>query len=133
MTLTLVPSGTHSRTAFSYFEPSQIPPPKIPRPFALDESSTLQPISNVDVLGRDFAESPCIVPLVPGIVDGSCSLAVLFYEIMVHNTRPERVWGSDADLYILKRLYARLKDLEQNLPSRFLVEQNYTPSTCFLR
>ncbi|KAF4511812.1 hypothetical protein G6O67_001020 [Ophiocordyceps sinensis] len=123
-----------SRTAFFYFQPSQIPPPRIPQPFSGgDEASHLRPSGNIDVLGRPFEESPCLVPHVPGINAAACSLSELFYEIMTHNVDENTVWGSDADLRIQKRLYSKLRHMTEAWPRRFYVENNIAPGTCFLR
>lgn len=90
-------------------------------------------LGNVDILGRPFETSPCGIPLVPGILGPACSLAELFYKIMVNNTKPEAVRGSTSEIYIQKRLYSQLRQLEESLPDRFLVKNNFTPSTSFLR
>lgn len=121
------------RVAFFYFEPSQISPPQIPNPFIVEEPVEGTRLENVDILGRPFGTSQCDVPLVPGILGPACALAELFYRIMVHNTKPEGAWGGNGDIYVQKRLYSELRQLEENLPGRFVVENNFTPSTSFLR
>ncbi|KAM4057836.1 C6 transcription factor [Hirsutella rhossiliensis] len=122
-----------SRSSFFYFEPSQIPPPRIPQPFTEGESSQHRPCGNIDVLGRPFEESPCLVPHVPGINAAACSLSELFYEIMTHNVSDDTAWGGETDLRIQKRLYSRLKRMTEAWPRRFYVENNVSPGTCFLR
>ncbi|KJZ68072.1 hypothetical protein HIM_12535 [Hirsutella minnesotensis 3608] len=124
-----------SRVAFLYFQPSSIPVPQVPNPFAVDveKDSWHQTRSNVDVLDRPFEESPCEVPLVPDINAATCSLAVLFYDIMMHNTNEETVWGSKDDLRKQRGLYSKFKKLTASWPKRFHLENNFAPSTCYLR
>ncbi|KJZ70966.1 hypothetical protein HIM_09621 [Hirsutella minnesotensis 3608] len=124
-----------SRSAFLYFQPSQIPIPKIPNPFAADmnEAAWHRPRSNVDVLDRPFEESPCRIPIVPEINAATCSLAELFYEIMLHNTNEETVCGSDDDLRIRKSFYLKLRRMVDTWPKRFYVENNFAPGTHYLR
>ncbi|KJZ69553.1 hypothetical protein HIM_11046 [Hirsutella minnesotensis 3608] len=123
-----------SRVAFLYFNPSQISVPQIPNPFAADpdEASWDQAKGNIDVLDRPFG-APCQIALVPGINAASCSLAVLFYDIMTHNTHKDTVWGSKDDLRKQRYMYAELQRMKSSWPKRFYVENNFAPTTCYLR
>ena len=121
-----------SRISVMYFEVPQIQPPQIPRPAeAIDPP--FPDASNVDIHGHNFDESPCEIALVPGIISPACSAAKLYYETMRHTKNKSTVWGSDSDVLIQKRLYSRLRRIEETLPIRFSLEHNFTPSTCFLR
>lgn len=90
-------------------------------------------IGNTDLFGGPVEQSLGSMPLVPGILGATSSLTALLYDIMVHITSDDRVWGSDSDLYILKRLYSRLVTFEESLPDRFRPESNPVPSTYLLK
>lgn len=88
---------------------------------------------NVDVLGRPFDTSTCEVPLVAGILSYVGEMSELFYDVMRHNTNHEPDLDGEQDFDIRKRLYARLRIVEQGLPQRFSPSHNANPSTIFLR
>ncbi|KAI0145128.1 hypothetical protein GGR57DRAFT_322203 [Xylariaceae sp. FL1272] len=126
-----------TRIAYLYYQPSSVPPPTMPQMFYGNQHAMFDTQGNVDVVGNAFSPSSYQVPLVPGILAAVGNLSVLFYEIMQYLTAHEKCKGSckgsPSDLRVRKGYYVRLRQFRAQLPRRFLVEENFTPSTCFLR
>lgn len=88
---------------------------------------------NVDVLGQPLDDSSTKIPMVPGTLTINCDLAQMWNEVMQHTTAPHTVIGSDYDIRLRKVFYTKLMRFREDLPSRFRVENNFTPATCFIR
>lgn len=61
------------------------------------------------------------------------TLSELFYEVMIYNSSEEADSRGEKDTNIRKRLYARLRHVEEGLPQRFLPSHNPAPSAIYLR
>ncbi|TDZ32711.1 Nitrogen assimilation transcription factor nit-4 [Colletotrichum trifolii] len=122
-----------SRISYFYNQTANIPPPSIPRLFDNKGEDALGTRGNLDVLGRPFLAATTQIPLVPGIATINCDLACLQYDMMQHLTSGHVVKGSAEDCRRRQSFYARLMRFRENIPRRFRVEYNFTPSTCFLR
>ncbi|ROT35895.1 hypothetical protein SODALDRAFT_53529 [Sodiomyces alkalinus F11] len=123
-----------SRVAFYYYQPSILPLPRVPKLFDYGGAAAADNgMANVDVLGQPLEESSDKIPLVPGTLTLSCELSQLWNELMQHLTAPQTVRGSDYDVRLRKVFYTRLRRFREDLSGRFRVENNFTPSTCFIR
>ncbi|KAI8167287.1 Nitrogen assimilation transcription factor nit-4 [Colletotrichum sp. SAR 10_65] len=122
-----------SRISYFYHQVSYIPPPSIPKLFDNNGADALENRGNLDVLGRPYLGSTTQIPLVPGIATINSNLACLQYEIMQYITSGDNIKGSAEDLKRRKSLYCKLQQFRADLPKRFRMEFNFTPSTAFLR
>ncbi|KAF0329559.1 C6 transcription factor [Colletotrichum asianum] len=122
-----------SRISYFYHQVSYIPPPPIPKLFDNNGSDALENRGNLDVLGRPYLGSTTQIPLVPGIATINSNIACLQYEIMQYITSGDNIKGSAEDLKRRKSLYCKLQQFKADLPKRFRIEFNFTPSTAFLR
>ncbi|KAF3804328.1 hypothetical protein GCG54_00000680 [Colletotrichum gloeosporioides] len=122
-----------SRISYFYHQVSYIPPPPIPKLFDNNGADALENRGNLDVLGRPYLGSTTQIPLVPGIATINSNLACLQYEIMQYVTSGDNIKGSAEDLKRRKSLYCKLQQFRADLPKRFRMEFNFTPSTAFLR
>ncbi|KAI8293824.1 Nitrogen assimilation transcription factor nit-4 [Colletotrichum sp. SAR 10_98] len=122
-----------SRISYFYHQVSYIPPPPIPKLFDNHGADALENRGNLDVLGRPYLGSTTQIPLVPGIATINSNLACLQYEIMQYITSGDNIKGSAEDLKRRKSLYCKLQQFRADLPKRFRMEFNFTPSTAFLR
>ncbi|KAI8184546.1 Nitrogen assimilation transcription factor nit-4 [Colletotrichum sp. SAR 10_75] len=122
-----------SRISYFYHQVSYIPPPAIPKLFDNNGADALENRGNLDVLGRPYLGSTTQIPLVPGIATINSNLACLQYEIMQYITSGDNIKGSTEDLKRRKSLYCKLQQFRADLPKRFRIEFNFTPSTAFLR
>ncbi|KAJ0299259.1 hypothetical protein Brms1b_013167 [Colletotrichum noveboracense] len=122
-----------SRISYFYHQVSYIPPPSIPKLFDNNGADALENRGNLDVLGRPYLRSTTQIPLVPGIATINSHLACLQYEIMQYITSGDNIKGSTEDLKRRKSLYCKLQQFRADLPKRFRMEFNFTPSTAFLR
>ncbi|KAK1853531.1 C6 transcription factor [Colletotrichum chrysophilum] len=122
-----------SRISYFYHQVSYIPPPPIPKLFDNNGSDALENGGNLDVLGGPYLGSTTQIPLVPGIATINSNLACLQYEIMQYITSGDNIKGSAEDLKRRKSLYCKLQQFRADLPKRFRMEFNFTPSTAFLR
>lgn len=124
---------TGSRISYFYHQVSYIPPPTIPKLFDNNGADALENRGNLDVLGRPYLGSTTQIPLVPGIATINSNIACLQYEIMQYITSGDNIKGSAQDLKRRKSLYCKLQQFRADLPKRFRMEFNFTPSTAFLR
>ncbi|KAJ0281155.1 hypothetical protein CBS470a_008456 [Colletotrichum nupharicola] len=122
-----------SRISYFYHQVSYIPPPSIPKLFDNNGADALENRGNLDVLGRPYLRSTTQIPLVPGIATINSHLACLQYEIMQYITSGDNIKGSTEDLKRRKSLYCKLQQFRADLPKRFRMEFNFTPSTAFLK
>ncbi|KAH7122183.1 hypothetical protein B0J13DRAFT_157389 [Dactylonectria estremocensis] len=122
-----------SRIALYYSQPSIMPPPKIPKLLEGYKTMKVERVCNVNVLGQPFKPSNGQIPLVDGTGFLSCVLAELWHELMGHINSEETIRGSNADVRARRMFYSRLRQFREELPPRFLYEENFTPLTCFLR
>ncbi|KAF4837577.1 Nitrogen assimilation transcription factor nit-4 [Colletotrichum siamense] len=122
-----------SRISYFYHQVSYIPPPPIPKLFDNNGADALENRGNLDVLGRPYLGSTTQIPLVPGIATINSNIACLQYEIMQYITSGDNIKGSAEDLKRRKSLYCKLQQFRADLPKRFRMEFNFTPSTAFLR
>ncbi|KAL0779974.1 hypothetical protein CaCOL14_004458 [Colletotrichum acutatum] len=122
-----------SRVSYFYNSTADIPPPSIPRLFDNCGRDALEPLGNVDVLGRPHLESTNLIPIVPGIATVVSDLARLQYDVMSYLTSGSTIKGSIEDVRRKKHWYCRLQEFREALPRRFKMEYNFTPATCFLR
>ncbi|KAK7435675.1 hypothetical protein Landi51_12950 [Colletotrichum acutatum] len=86
-----------SRVSYFYNSTADIPPPSIPRLFDNCGRDALEPLGNVDVLGRPHLESTNLIPIVPGIATVVSDLARLQYDVMSYLTSGSTIKGSIED------------------------------------
>ncbi|WQF79439.1 Putative zn(2)Cys(6) fungal-type DNA-binding domain-containing protein [Colletotrichum destructivum] len=122
-----------SRISYFYNTVADIPPPSIPRLFDNHGRDAIEPRGNIDVLGRPHLASTNQIPIVPGMATVVSNLACLQYDIMQYLTSGSTIKGSIEDVRRKKHWYCRLQEFREALPTRFHVEINFTPATCFLR
>ncbi|OHF01745.1 hypothetical protein CORC01_02936 [Colletotrichum orchidophilum] len=122
-----------SRVSYFYHSAADMPPPSIPRLFDNCGRDAVEPLGNVDILGRPYLESTNQIPLVPGMATVVSNLACLQYDIMSYLTSGSTIKGSIEDVRRKKHWYCRLQEFRLALPKRFQIEYNLTPATCFLR
>ncbi|KAF9874919.1 C6 transcription factor [Colletotrichum karsti] len=124
-----------SRLSYFYAQLSNIPPPSVPILFDNSGRDAVEPLGNVDVLGRPLSGMTTYATIVPGIATVNCNLACLQYEIMNYLTSATttHMKGGAEDIKRRKRLFCKAQQFRADLPKRFRMEFNFTPSTCFLR
>lgn len=110
-----------------------VPPPTIPRCFEKASASSSQTVPNVDVAGNEHTSESRSPPIVPGIFDASCQLAVMLYSSMLWNSAPSNVVGSPNDVAKRSELLEAVRNWSMTLPSHLREGVNFTPQTCFLR
>ncbi|KAH7187276.1 putative C6 transcription factor [Fusarium oxysporum] len=117
-----------SIVAYVYLDQSLLAPPTIPRCFHAKD----RPSENLDLWGDLHQTERGMPPFVPGILDATCDLSEMLYEIMFCNIRAQEI-GSEEDLKKRRELYSSVLEWSGNLPKRMKKDENLTPQTCFLR
>ena len=109
-------------------------PPKIPCPFF---ENVYQTSTNLDIFGQPFTAASPQPPFVPGAIGTFCRVAVLVSEILTYgqDTRDREDTGTPDGDNITKRteFWVRINAINNSLPPSLRYDQNFTPSTCFLR
>ncbi len=111
-----------------YFQQSLVPPPEVPRCFedlAVNEAAKHSP-------GSSSGSATTEPPTANGVLNATCDLSLLLYQIMQYNATQEDV-GSDEDLAKRRQYYSEVQSLWHNIPEQLKEENNLTPQTCFLR
>ncbi|KAI1359785.1 putative C6 transcription factor [Xylaria arbuscula] len=108
--------------------------PKIPCPYLVDMYGST---TNVDIFDRPFTATSPQPPYVSGAIGTLCRVAVLVSEILTYgqDTKDKEDTGPEQQDNITKRteFLVRLYAIDSSLPSSLRHDQNFTPSTCFLR
>ncbi|KAJ3566189.1 hypothetical protein NPX13_g7231 [Xylaria arbuscula] len=108
--------------------------PKIPCPYLEDMYGNT---TNVDIFDRPFTAASTQPPYVSGAIGTLCRVAVLVSEILTYgqDTKDRQEAGPEQQDNITKRteFLVRLQAIDNSLPSSLRHDQNFTPSTCFLR
>jgi hypothetical protein len=117
--------------SYSYLQPSLMPSPKIPKPWGY--SNELNTMENVDILGQPFTPSSTQPPFVPGITRCMGEIAEMQYRMIMFNITSNLAPTHPQEVHIRKGFYQELLQWRGQLPANYLVEENFTPETCFLR
>ncbi|KAK5625141.1 hypothetical protein RRF57_000858 [Xylaria bambusicola] len=109
-------------------------PPDVPCPFTENSYETS---TNVDIFGQPFTSTSPQPPLVTGAIGTLCRVAVLMSEVLTfgQNHKSSEDINSGGQDHVDERIefLMKLNEIDNSLPPSLRHDQNFTPSTCFLR